>query len=109
MALSLLLLLLLLLVLQALGGVVSAEEIAPFLDPPPLGRRRRAGPNKYEDESFVLPALIRFRGEPFVDDNGGLLYKFPELQVGQGVWDGGQQAWEGDAGGLWVLGVAWYA
>jgi len=29
----------------------------------------------------VLPALIRFNGEPFVDDDGRLLYKFPDLQV----------------------------
>lgn len=39
------------------------------------------GSEKYEDESFVLPALIRFNGEPFVDDDGRLLYKFPDLQV----------------------------
>lgn len=38
------------------------------------------GSEKYEDESFVLPALIKFNGEPFVDDEGRLLYKFPELQ-----------------------------
>ena len=73
------------LLLQALGGVVSAEEMAPFLDPPALGRRVRSGPNKYEDESFVLPALLRFNGEPFVDDEGRLLYKFPALQVGNGL------------------------
>lgn len=64
------------------GGVVSAEEMAPFLDPPRLPRRARGGPNKYEDEAFVLPALIRFGGEPFVGDNGSLLYRFPALQVG---------------------------
>lgn len=29
----------------------------------------------------MLPALIRFNGEPFVDDDGRLLYKFPDLQV----------------------------
>lgn len=29
----------------------------------------------------MLPALIRFNGEPFVDDDGHLLYKFPDLQV----------------------------
>jgi hypothetical protein len=40
-----------------------------------------SGSEKYEDESFVLPALIRFNGEPFVDDDGRLLYKFPDLQV----------------------------
>jgi hypothetical protein len=70
--------------LQSLGGVVSAEEMAPFLDPPALGRSIRSGPNKYEDESFVLPALLRFGGEPFVDDDGRLLYKFPALQVSKG-------------------------
>lgn len=67
--------------IQRLGGVLSAEEMAPFLNPPPLGRRVRSGSEKYEDESFVLPALIRFNGEPFVDDEGRLLYKFPDLQV----------------------------
>eukprot|EP00878_Enallax_costatus_P002812 GHUV01003004.1.p1 GENE.GHUV01003004.1~~GHUV01003004.1.p1 ORF type:complete len:653 (+),score=181.31 GHUV01003004.1:192-2150(+) len=66
--------------IQRLGGVLSAEEMAPFLDPPPLGRRIRRGSEKYEDESFVLPALIKFNGEPFVDDEGRLLYKFLELQ-----------------------------
>lgn len=55
--------------------------MAPFLDPPPLPRRAASGPNKYEDEAFVLPALLRFGGEPFVGDDGGLLYKFPQLQV----------------------------
>jgi hypothetical protein len=39
------------------------------------------GSEKYEDESFVLPALLRFNGEPLVDDDGRLLYKFPDLQV----------------------------
>ncbi|WIA33689.1 hypothetical protein OEZ86_006807 [Tetradesmus obliquus] len=67
--------------IQRLGGVLSAEEMAPFLDPPSLGRSVRRGSEKYEDESFVLPALIRFNGEPFVDDEGRLLYKFPDLQV----------------------------
>jgi hypothetical protein len=60
---------------------VSAEELAPFLDPPRLPRRLPSGPNKYEDEAFVLPALIRLGGEPFVDERGGLLYRFPALQV----------------------------
>ena len=46
------------------------------------GGRFPSGSEKYEDESFVLPALIRFNGEPFVDDDGRLLYKFPDLQVG---------------------------
>jgi len=36
---------------------------------------------KYEDEPFVLPASLKFNGEPLVDDDGRLLYKFPDLQV----------------------------
>lgn len=72
--------------------------MAPFLDPPSLGRSVRRGSEKYEDESFVLPALIRFNGEPFVDDEGRLLYKFPDLQVRCSV------LFSGTSGGL-CLGV----
>lgn len=37
----------------------------------------------YTDESFVLPALIRFGGEAVVDEegSGALLYRFPSLQA----------------------------
>ncbi|KAF5841464.1 hypothetical protein DUNSADRAFT_12908 [Dunaliella salina] len=72
--------------IQARDGVVTAEEMAPFLDPPeptPVAERGigAASTSAYEDESFVLPALLRFGGEPFVDEStGGLLYKFPSLQ-----------------------------
>lgn len=38
--------------------------------------------SRYQDESFVLPALIRFGGEPVVDEgSGALMYRFPNLQV----------------------------
>ncbi|KAI8474841.1 MAG: hypothetical protein J3K34DRAFT_517921 [Monoraphidium minutum] len=78
--------------IQRLGGVVSAEEMAPFLDPPRLPRQPRSGPDKYEDDGFVLPALIRLGGEPFVEDaTGGLLYKFPALQVAASEAPRGQQ------------------
>jgi hypothetical protein len=63
-----------------------------------------SGSEKYEDESFVLPALIRFNGEPFVDDDGRLLYKFPDLQVCLCCWlllMLGGQAWAVYA--LWQL------
>eukprot|EP00200_Dunaliella_tertiolecta_P005458 CAMPEP_0202338920 /NCGR_PEP_ID=MMETSP1126-20121109/1004_1 /ASSEMBLY_ACC=CAM_ASM_000457 /TAXON_ID=3047 /ORGANISM="Dunaliella tertiolecta, Strain CCMP1320" /LENGTH=527 /DNA_ID=CAMNT_0048929397 /DNA_START=20 /DNA_END=1603 /DNA_ORIENTATION=- len=72
--------------IQARDGVVTAEEMAPFLDPPePTMAAERgigaASTSAYEDESFVLPALLRFGGEPIVDEStGGLLYKFPSLQ-----------------------------
>lgn len=36
----------------------------------------------YGDESFVLLALLRFGGEPFVNEStGALLYRFPALQT----------------------------
>nr|CAB3449936.1 unnamed protein product [Digitaria exilis] len=60
------------------GGVVTAEELAPFLD---------------DDESFILPVLLRFQGHPEVDEQlhsehgfldiiaiGNILYRFPSLQ-----------------------------
>lgn len=49
------------------GGVVTAEELAPFLDPPPADARGEGS----EDESYVLPALQRFDGTPEVDDQVG--------------------------------------
>ena len=33
------------------------------------------------DESFVVPALVRFNGHPEVDDAGNLIYTFPDLQA----------------------------
>jgi hypothetical protein len=42
--------------IQKNKGVVTAEQLAPYLD--------AAG---YEDESFVLPALTRFEGTPEVN------------------------------------------
>lgn len=80
---------------RRLGGVVSAEELAPFLDPPRLPRDARTGRlavvedgsssslGRYGgDESFVLPALLQLNGEAFVDEaSGRLLYRFPDLQA----------------------------
>lgn len=63
--------------IQSRRGVVTAEEMAPYLDPS-LAASGSALPGP--DESFVLPALLKFGGEAFVDDNGQLLYKFPSLQ-----------------------------
>ncbi|KAI4341968.1 hypothetical protein MLD38_026635 [Melastoma candidum] len=54
------------------GGVVAAEELAPYLD---VEKREDAG-----DESFILPVLLRFDGQPEIDDEGNILYGFPSLQ-----------------------------
>lgn len=42
------------------GGVVAAEELAPFLLTSPV--------DDSTDESYVLPALSRFGGEVEIDD-----------------------------------------
>jgi hypothetical protein len=63
--------------IQHKGGVVTAEELAPFLDAP-SGDLRQDGTTV--DEGFVVPALVRFNGSPEVDASGNLLYRFPSLQ-----------------------------
>ena len=56
--------------IQKNKGVVTAEQLAPFLD--------TAG---YEDESFVLPALTRFEGTPEVNTvTGSIIYRFPNME-----------------------------
>ncbi|CAM0945737.1 unnamed protein product [Alopecurus aequalis] len=56
------------------GGVVTAEELAPYLDVSAPSEQSK------DDESFILPVLIRFQGHPEVDDQGNILYRFPSLQ-----------------------------
>ncbi|XP_020204407.1 uncharacterized protein At5g03900, chloroplastic [Cajanus cajan] len=33
-----------------------------------------------DDESYILPVLLRFDGQPEVDEEGNILYRFPSLQ-----------------------------
>ncbi|KAL8039725.1 hypothetical protein ABFX02_10G054800 [Erythranthe guttata] len=54
------------------GGVVAAEELAPYLD--------LETTKIMEDESYILPVLLRFDGQPEVDEEGNILYIFPSLQ-----------------------------
>jgi hypothetical protein len=66
---------------QHRGGVVAAEELAPFLDV--SAAQVAAGAARdlvVVDESYVLPALARFGGSPEVDAAGRILYRFPSLQ-----------------------------
>lgn len=64
--------------IQSKGGVVTAEELAPYLDPP---ERSQDGAI---EEDFVVPALVRFGGSPEVDERGNLLYRFESLQRSAG-------------------------
>eukprot|EP00887_Chlorella_sp_A99_P005806 scaffold1.g5806.t1 len=65
--------------IQYRGGVVTAEELAPFLDLSPKQLAADRG-RVVVDESYMLPVLARLRGEPLVDGSGNILYRFPELQ-----------------------------
>ncbi|WJX81394.1 hypothetical protein P8452_64281 [Trifolium repens] len=55
------------------GGVVAAEELAPYLDIESIEKIK-------DDESYILPVLLRFDGQPVVDEEGNILYRFPSLQ-----------------------------
>ena len=56
---------------------MTAEELAPYLDAPSASK----DPDSFlVDESFVVPALVRFGGSPEVDRNNQLIYRFPNLQ-----------------------------
>ncbi|CAD7697678.1 unnamed protein product [Ostreobium quekettii] len=73
--------------IQAKGGVVTAEELAPYLD----RTNRKAGSGGWEwgegaEEGYVLPALLRFGGEAEVDSAGNLLYVFPKMQATSAKW-----------------------
>ncbi len=63
--------------IQHKGGVVTAEELAPYLDVPPAGKDPES---IIVDESYVVPALVRFGGSPEVDKDNNLIYRFPSLQ-----------------------------
>ncbi|KAJ0792055.1 hypothetical protein HanOQP8_Chr01g0013021 [Helianthus annuus] len=53
-------------------GVVTAEELAPYLDVETAVNM--------DDDSYILPVLLHFDGQPQVDKEGNILYRFPSLQ-----------------------------
>ncbi|XGW00241.1 MAG: hypothetical protein ACAF41_15055 [Leptolyngbya sp. BL-A-14] len=55
-------------------GAVVAEQIAPYLDKIGEGYSR-------EYEEYMLPVLTQFNGQPEVSPEGGIVYRFPELQA----------------------------
>ena len=87
---------------RANGGTVTAEQLAPLLEPPAgFGPDDAAAAHAAWEagesaslprEDWVLPALLQFGGEPLVSDEGDLLYTFPQLMVSAAA--GG----DGDAG-----------
>lgn len=63
------------------GGVLTAEQLAPLLDPPEY---RRAGQSYNVDESWVLGALTKLNGRPEVTQGGQIVYVFDDLQTTAG-------------------------
>ena len=63
-------------------GVVVAEQLAPYLDPPEMGATAKdssSGSSVVVDESWVLPAVLQLGGMPVATDDGDIVYYFDEL------------------------------
>ncbi|CAE7651807.1 unnamed protein product [Symbiodinium pilosum] len=63
------------------GGVLTAEQMAPLLDPPTY----KSPESTYNvNESWVLPAVSRLNGRPEVAADGQIVYVFDDLQTTAG-------------------------
>ncbi|KAD3336383.1 hypothetical protein R6Q59_028394 [Mikania micrantha] len=79
------------------GGVVTAEELAPYLDVETT--------ETTDDDSYVLPVLLRFDGQPEVDEEGNILYRFPSLQRTAASKRSGRKEYVGRTFSEWVGGL----
>ncbi|XP_076900180.1 uncharacterized protein At5g03900, chloroplastic-like [Bidens hawaiensis] len=79
------------------GGVVTAEELAPYLDVETT--------ENTDDDSYILPVLLRFDGQPEVDEEGNILYRFPSLQRTAASQRSGRKEYVGRKFSEWVGGV----
>jgi hypothetical protein len=61
------------------GGALTADALAPFLDPP--SAPGAASGSVLVDESWVLPAVMELGGRPEVSDDGTIVYLFDDLTV----------------------------
>ncbi|GAV81358.1 hypothetical protein CFOL_v3_24815 [Cephalotus follicularis] len=80
------------------GGVVAAEELAPYLD-------LKTTEVTMSDESYILPVLLRFDGQPEIDEEGNILYRFPLLQRTAASQRSGRKEYVGRRWADWVGGV----
>ncbi|KVI03572.1 hypothetical protein Ccrd_018135 [Cynara cardunculus var. scolymus] len=80
------------------GGVVTAEELAPYLDV-------QNAEKTDDDDSYILPVLLRFDGQPEVDEEGNILYRFPSLQRTATSQRSGRKEYVGRKWTEWVGGV----
>ncbi|TVU29876.1 hypothetical protein EJB05_21467, partial [Eragrostis curvula] len=63
---------------------------------------------KMDDESFVLPVLLRFQGHPDVDEQGNILYRFPSLQRTASSKGGGSREYVGTRWSAMFSGIEKY-
>ncbi|XP_062166856.1 uncharacterized protein At5g03900, chloroplastic [Alnus glutinosa] len=80
------------------GGVVTAEELAPYLDV-------ETAEGTTNDESYILPVLLRFDGQPEIDEEGNILYRFPSLQRTASSQRSKQKEYVGRRWTEWVGGI----
>ncbi|KAK6139835.1 hypothetical protein DH2020_026410 [Rehmannia glutinosa] len=76
------------------GGIVTAEELAPYLD--------LETTENMDDDSYILPVLLRFDGQPEVDKEGNILYRFPSLQRTAAPQRSGRKEYVGRKWAEWV-------
>ncbi|KAK6139966.1 hypothetical protein DH2020_026279 [Rehmannia glutinosa] len=76
------------------GGIVTAEELAPYLD--------LETTENMDDDSYILPVLLRFDGQPEVDEEGNILYRFPSLQRTAAPQRSGRKEYVGRKWAEWV-------
>ncbi|KAH7554076.1 hypothetical protein JRO89_XS12G0106300 [Xanthoceras sorbifolium] len=78
------------------GGVVTAEELAPYLDV-------QSTDGTMIDESYILPVLLRFDGQPEVDEEGNIMYRFPSLQRTASSPKSGRKEYVGGRWADWMI------
>ncbi|KAL6507731.1 hypothetical protein OROGR_023926 [Orobanche gracilis] len=83
--------------ITANGGIVAAEELAPYLD---LDSTKES-----DDDSYILPVLLLFDGQPKVDEKGNILYHFPSLQRTAAPQRSGRKKYVGRNWSDWSGGV----
>lgn len=54
-------------------GVVQAEDLAPYLDPPDVD-------SSINNQEWLIPWLISLGGEPIVSSDGNICYSFQNMQ-----------------------------
>ena len=77
--------------IRANGGMVVADQLGPYLDPPafilPSKKEYDGTSNSVDtyivDESWVLPAVLQLGGVPVVTDEGNIVYQFQVLVSAQ--------------------------